>query len=144
MTPMCELLIRLVDKVNDDPELDLQCLKRGDVVTIQEDGWSWSERERTNPDWMIVKIPGVSASTFNYLMVPEPDDLSDFKHLRRRWNHIDLDSTALPTGVRTALQGGTRKTETVTLDRMVISAAQRMKAPMRDTVASGGDSKVIG
>jgi len=141
---MCELLVRLVDKVNDDPELDLQCLKRGDVVTIQEDGWNWSERERTNPDWMIIKVPGVSISTFEYLLVPEPDDLSDLKHLRRRWNQINLESVALPVGARMALQGGTRRTEAVTLDRAVVSAAQRMKAPMRDTVASGGDSKVIG
>lgn len=93
---MCELLVRVVDKVNDDPYLDAQCLKRGDVVVVCEDGWPWSAEEQKNPHWRIVRMPGIPAEKALAFLGPElpesPEDQS--RVLRRRAFKFDVD--ALP------------------------------------------------
>jgi len=83
---MAELLVRIVDKVNpNDPALDLQCLKRGDVVTIGEDGWPWSGKELSNPDWKVMYFPGASMSAAESYLAPElPDGPDDMTPKRRR------------------------------------------------------------
>jgi len=96
---MSELLIRIVDKVNpNDPALDLQCLKRGDVVTIGEDGWGWSAKELANSDWKVMYFPGASMSAAQSYLAPElpngPDDLSP---KRRRAFAFNLLSAAPQT-----------------------------------------------
>jgi hypothetical protein len=34
---MCELLVRTIDKISEDPYKDVQLTKKGDVIAIQED-----------------------------------------------------------------------------------------------------------
>lgn len=50
-----ELLIRTTDKhpvISTMHELGGQ---RGDVVVAVPDGWEWSQAERENPEWIIVR-----------------------------------------------------------------------------------------
>ena len=68
---MAELLVRVVDKVNDDPYLDCHCTKRGDVIVIAPDGWSWGREELTNPHWRIVKAPNISVDDASAFLGPE-------------------------------------------------------------------------
>lgn len=49
-----ELLIRLVDKQPAGHELWEKASQRGDVISACLDGWSWSDAERNNPEWLIV------------------------------------------------------------------------------------------
>ena len=50
-----ELLIRITDKQPVIAAIYEQSSQRGDVICAMPDGWQWSEAERTNPDWIIVK-----------------------------------------------------------------------------------------
>lgn len=93
---MAELLIRVVDKVNEqDQERDAQCMKRGDVVVIVDDGWKWSPAERKNPDWRIVSMPGIPAEKLQAYLAPEkyesPAEIG-VRLLRRRAFKIDMDA----------------------------------------------------
>lgn len=89
---MCEMLVRVVDKVGDNPVLDAKCTKRGDVIAVCPDGWIWGREELKNPDWRIVKVPGVTVSEASGFLAPELSagpvavDL-----LRRRAFRLDLD-----------------------------------------------------
>jgi len=98
---MAELLVRVVDKVNpNDPDLDLQCLKRGDVVAIGEDGWPWSGKELSNPDWKVMYFPGASVSAAESYLMPEyasgPED-AELIMLRPRAFAFNLLSAAPQT-----------------------------------------------
>lgn len=68
---MAEFLIRVTDKVNPDPYLDCRCLKRGDVVTIQEDGWAWGLLEKLNTQWRILAAPSISVLQAQGYLSPE-------------------------------------------------------------------------
>ena len=68
---MCELLVRVKDKSADpDPARDAMMSKRGHVIACQPDGWPWSQAERTNPDWIIVKMPGVDPNDYAAMTRP--------------------------------------------------------------------------
>jgi len=67
---MCELLVFLTDKASDpDPAINLTYMKRGYVIVVCEDGWQWSQAELTNPDWVVVQVPGVPVSEYNKFQV---------------------------------------------------------------------------
>lgn len=113
-----ELLVRLIDRSEHEADS-----KRGDVVTAQPDGWGWSQAERTNPDWMIIKVAGMLATDSDALThVAAPRQNGRFR--RREW-HINLDS-ALLSG-RCAWP---RSSESITVARGALSASMRRKAPL--------------
>lgn len=87
---MAEFCVKRQDQVNPDPEKDSLCYKRGDVVTIQEDGWKWTEAEQSG-DLCVVKIPGVLVSDLTGFLEPEPGDRLTNKFLQRRAFKFDLD-----------------------------------------------------
>lgn len=90
---MCEILVRVVDKVNpNDAVLNRQCRKAGDVVCVKPDGWGWSVMERTNPEWKILKIPNVDVSVFEDMLIPELDtsDPENTIVIRQCQKNLDL------------------------------------------------------
>lgn len=89
---MAEFLVRVTDKVNTDPYLDCQCLKRGDVVTVQADGWVWGEFELSNPAWRIVLAPNISVSAATAFLGPElpVDPQNPSRMLQRRAFMLDV------------------------------------------------------
>lgn len=92
---MCELLVRVVDKINnEDKYLDAKLLKRGDVVCIVEDNHDWSEAERTSPEWRILKFPKLSVDDMQSFIMPQPekDPTNPSRLLQRRAIKIDLDN----------------------------------------------------
>lgn len=56
---MAELLIRAWQ-----PENDIQDI--GDIVIIRPDGWQWGNAECL-PEYLVVRLPGVSAETIKQL-----------------------------------------------------------------------------
>ena len=83
-----EILARLVDKAADE-----RASKRGDVVSIVPDGWTWSIAERTNPDWIIINV-GIIDTDRDALMAQAPTfPLGRFR--RREW-FIDFSKLAAP------------------------------------------------
>lgn len=66
---MAELLIRIVDKVNPDNAAQNQlCFKAGDILHVAPDGWTWGTEELSNPEWRILKLPGMAPELFTDLM----------------------------------------------------------------------------
>lgn len=106
---MCELLVRVVDKVNDDPYLDAQCTKRGDVIVIVEDDHEWGRAEIANPDWVIVRVPGVAADLAAGFVAAEVNDdpANPSRMLQARAFRFDLQAT--PTDLESLLAAKIRK-----------------------------------
>lgn len=94
-----EVLLRVVDKINaGDPAADLLCTKAGDVIVIKPDGWSWGAAELTNPEWRIVKLPGIDISVFSDMgdgqYVDDVDAVGNpsKRLVRKRAKALDLSS----------------------------------------------------
>lgn len=70
---MCELLVFTTNTVGDDVYRDAKLPKRGDVISIQEDGWQWGVDELHDSRFLVVKIPGTEISEVSALLSPEVD-----------------------------------------------------------------------
>lgn len=90
---MCELLVRVVDKVNTDPYLNVKLTKRGDVIAICPDNWGWGSEELSNTDWRIISLPNVTETQAASFLAAEldTDPLNPSKMLQRRGFKLDLD-----------------------------------------------------
>lgn len=142
---MAELLVRVVDKTNpDDPYLDAQLTKRGDVICVQPDGWHWGVEERKNPDWRILQLPGIDEDKLASLLAPEldADPQNPSRVLQRRAFRLDLDHAAL-MDARAVLQDSERKepTKTLALPLATILAARVRKPRLRDPNVFALDDK---
>ncbi len=71
---MCELLVKARNAQHDDPEKDRRgCYKVGHIVCVMDDGHEWG-REETLPNFVVIKIPGLSASVVQDLIEPQMED----------------------------------------------------------------------
>lgn len=99
---MAELLLRVVDKpLSGDLKTDVMRTMRGDVITVQKDGWKWSPRELNNPAWRIIAFPGAPVSEFNGMLQRELGDPKVNFYLQRRGVKYYIDS--LPSSILTAI-----------------------------------------
>ncbi len=100
---MCEILVYTIDKQGDDVYKNAKLEKRGDVITIQEDGWNWGDAELSDPSFLILKLPGVAIIDVASLISPELDTtgskdpaVTDWAQLTNtlqfRGFNLDLDS----------------------------------------------------
>jgi hypothetical protein len=109
---MAELLIRVVDKVNLDVNLNYQCTKRGDVIAVCPDGWNWSTTERKNPDWRIMRF-NVTDPVALSLTAPQDDgkittDPGKSKKLLKRANSVNVDFPGLSVAIKNAIADSSR------------------------------------
>lgn len=115
---MCEILLRVVDKVNyENPYKNAECLKRGDVVVVVEDGHVWGAQELRNPDWRILKVPGVSVSAASAFLGEELDSNPGKPSLtlQSRAFGFDLEHKNLPGDFAAWIADGARGQRTYTL-----------------------------
>ena len=97
---MCEVLLRVVDKINPDHILlDALCTKVGDVIVVVENGWSWGIEEKSNPEWKIIAIPDMSVA--EALTFTEPDDSGTVLVPRKRNKGVNF--AKLPKPIEDAL-----------------------------------------
>ena len=134
---MCEVLLRVRDKINSvDVYADVQCLKRGDIVSIVPDGWNWGSAELTNDDWRIVKLPNIALSLAEAFLAPElpVDPQNPGKMLRRRGFKFDIDDPAIPVSFAAWLADNTRvqPTRTVNFTGPQLLAFKKAKTPLAD------------
>lgn len=128
---MSELLLRVTDKINPDFYLNTHCTKRGDVIVVAPDGWSWSALELTLPFWRILKVPALNVSEASAYLAPELD--TDPNHpsrtLQRRAFKFDIDSTlvTLPAVLVTYLADDTRAQQTFTITNQILSKNDLIK-----------------
>lgn len=88
---MAELLVRIVSKPDHptDKRLSAGRTNRGDVIVVKPDGWPWSEREKSNPAWRIIPIPGVLTTVFASMLEPGDDLVERFPRKRVRRYALD-------------------------------------------------------
>jgi hypothetical protein len=82
-----ELLVRIVDRPGG--------LSKGDLVVDRPDGHPWSEAERTNPQWRILAVPGLSVTDVTPLRERRPGQTPGVI-AGRRSRYLDLDTLAAP------------------------------------------------
>lgn len=56
---MAEMLVFTEDRITGDVAIDRHRPGKGCVIVVEKDGHAWSEAERTEQFWRIVKFPGV-------------------------------------------------------------------------------------
>lgn len=55
-----EILLRVKDKnTKNRKEFDWVATKRGDIIVVMPDGHLWGTAELSNPEWRIIRLPGV-------------------------------------------------------------------------------------
>jgi hypothetical protein len=132
---MCELLIRVRDKAFGDLYQKVKQLGRGDVVSVVENGWGWSQEELTNPDWRILKLPNILVDDVTDLLAPEdnPTPLIPNRMLQRHGKKLDLSHVNLAPLVPW-FQDDTRAqtTRTVNITRAQARALVAVKPPVAD------------
>lgn len=133
---MCEVLVRVADKISDDPYMDAKLLKAGDVVVIQRDGGPWGTEDLTSPAWRIIKFTAISVSTASAFLGPEidTDPANPNRMLRRRAFALDLTNAMLPADFRAWLNDVSRAapTRTVALTVAQLLALKKSKTPLAD------------
>jgi len=66
---MAELLIKAVDAVHPDEVKDLRgCYKKGYVVVIKPDNWSWGKEELNKEKFYILRVKDAKIEDLRYLM----------------------------------------------------------------------------
>ena len=66
---MCELLVKSVDAIHPDKKINLSsCYKRGDVISIREDGFKWSDGELDSNVFEVVKMQNIPVEQMQYLL----------------------------------------------------------------------------
>ena len=103
-----ELLVRIIDRSQREDDSH-----RGDVIAVVRDGWEWSQIERTNPDWLILKVGGL-LDTDADTMLTHPINLPFGRFRRREWK-LDLDNAPLP-----ARFTHPRRQESVSITRLAL------------------------
>lgn len=112
---MARIVVRVVDKTSQDQNINRRLSKRGDVIEIFPDGWVFSERERTNPHWMIVDIPGVAPESFSSLRNRVPGDGNRGTSFNKRDSFYNF--SRLPGNIRNRFDG-TRVQESITINKV--------------------------
>jgi hypothetical protein len=137
---MAELLVMVEDRVTGDPYKDAGNIKKGHVIVVCPDGWTWSKEERQHARWRILSLPGVPESAFDALMrsesdqrkIDDPNDLDADpqrnRMLQRRAYKIAAEN--LTPAQRNAVMEYPRKNEGIlTVPRaMVDNVTQRLAA----------------
>jgi hypothetical protein len=87
------MLLRVADKpVSGDELLDAMRTGRGDVIVICPDGWQWSQAELSNPEWAIVKLPGVDPALLVAFTQPDNGDPAQGTIPQRRAFRFNVDA----------------------------------------------------
>lgn len=132
---MCEILIKIDDRINPDPEINRRCYKKGMAVAVFEDGHTWGRLEskqqwiaegNTAASWpsqgifVIVKIPTVLAAKAQALLEHQTeDDLgnplvdADGRPIVYRHRRFKLFVDDIPLAVRNTLATNGEITVTV-------------------------------
>lgn len=93
-----QLLVRIIDKISDDPDKNLQLTKAGDVIAFKPDGSDWGLMELKNPEWRIIQTDITEAEAEALIAPEQPPDLDKEYILRKRQMRLDLDTLDTLTG----------------------------------------------
>lgn len=133
---MCEILLRVVDKVGTDPYNNSKLLKAGDVVMIVPDGWAWGTEELGHPDWRIISLPLVSVDAASAFLGPEfnSDPSNPSQVLRPRAFSFDLAHGSLNASFKSWLgkSGRSQVKKSLTITLAELMALKKGKTRLAD------------
>ena len=99
---MCEILVKAIDSIHSDPDMDLiESAKRGDPIIVKPDGWPWGIEEKKPPaqggKFVILKLSGVEPSLIEeYITHHQTMDKKQEIIIFRKYKfHLDT----LPAGI---------------------------------------------
>lgn len=148
---MAEIIVRVVDHPSTgDFYRDCRRLGRGDVIEVMPDGHGWGVQDQKNPDWRILKFPGVPVSDLLGFLAPQvdTDSKNPSKTLQPRAFKFDLDNPSLPTDLKAVVADSARLEPTKTPDVQMASpdvlAFKALKPAIADPAVIGDNQKVIG
>lgn len=141
-----QLLVRVVDKINQDPVLNEQLTKKGDVIAFKEDGKEWGIMELKNPEWRIIHVPNMTLEQAIALTDNEVKDGSiEGQILRKRGMKLDLDKIdALEEQKILATKNVSRKTNVKT---DAVDAQVRLSSVLSNMITKepiSSNDKIIG
>lgn len=138
---MAEFIVRTLDRKADDFYQDAKLTKRGDVIAVCPDGWKWSQIELTSPDWVILKVPGMSTDDAAAWLAPEiaQDPAASTKTLQVRGSKVDLDILAKVAPELTDV----KRPQTVLVPTADFVAARELKEKIPDPAVSAEISPMV-
>lgn len=90
-----QLLVRTVDKeLSGDPIVDRMRSKAGYVIAAKPDGEEWGVMELTNPEWVILSVPGMTQEMSDSLTSTEVSPQLDTDYVPRK-RQVILDLPAI-------------------------------------------------
>lgn len=137
---MCEMVISVIDKVSDEPEVDCALPKRGVVIDVFEDDHAYGRMELTHPMFRILKLPGVSMDYARSFLGKE---IADHPRALKRLFHIDLDHPDVPADLKAHLADDSRTVPYHVVDQATITALKRQR-PVDDPSVIGQPPHIIG
>jgi hypothetical protein len=137
---MCELVISVVNRVSDEPEVDCALPKRGVVIDVFEDGHDYGRMELTHPMFRILKVPGASMAFARSFLGSE---IADHPQALKRLFLIDLDHPNVPADLAAHFADDSRAVPHHVVDQAVITALKRQR-PTGDPSVIGQPPHIIG
>lgn len=142
---MAEILLRVKDQINEDIYKTARSTQRGDVISVQVDGWQWGTQEKIDPQYRILKLPNLSViEGENFLGEElETDIRNPSRTLQRRQFKIDLDN--LPAEMQPFLSDDLRSNDSFVSDLTydVLHTLKLRKLPIIDPIIFGGSNNIF-
>lgn len=126
---MAELLIRVRDKDGHNAML----LGEHEVVVVCDDGWPWSELERTSPDHRIIRVPDAKKDAIRFV-AEEASMNPDYHVVRRR--HFKLDPSKFSRSFAKWYADDSRKKPVYEVENLDELLRERKPLPRRDVIGS--------
>lgn len=142
-----ELLIRVIDKPRSGiAALDSKRTTAGDVIVAMPDGHIWGREEVRNPEWRIIRVPGMGRTEAEALTAPElPESFSPNRLLRKRQIRIDIEQLDIFAGGELlAGRTATRKGVDCVIEHGAFVACRSLKPKLTDPRIIGPRTGVIG
>ena len=92
---MAAILVRIRDRDGFDNKTNGLCMRPGDVIAVCPDDWSWGSEELVNPDWCILKMPGVDPESLRDMEMSAEDALGGL--IAKRAKKLDLTAAVYET-----------------------------------------------
>jgi hypothetical protein len=124
---MCEILLRVQNKVPPTDERFPLFTQAGDVVEVQPGGHQWGRKQVNNPAYRAISLPLVSVEEMSLFLSPRqerPGFLWRRRHSRVELSQLPEDASAL------------------TIDDLMNLRRERPERP--DPRVLGGDPRVLG
>jgi hypothetical protein len=142
-----ELLVRIVDKPKSgDVYLDAARTVAGDVIAFAPDGHIWGTEEVRNPDWRIIRVPGMSLTEAKAMTGAElPQAFTPNQLLRKRQFVLDIEQLDIMEGGKVlADRTATPKGVDATVSHSNVAAVRSLKPKLIDPRFIGPRVGVIG